>query len=278
VLEAQAQKYLEASAKKRAEADGKPKLVADAADKEFAKANQLVKDAKAKVERVSHDSTKTAADIHEAIDAADKAAEALKAAKKTHADAVGPFKAADIAARTYKNFARLFQSHIARIQIAISCKQDITCYAATLQLKPADAATANARYIRDATTWPADDQLALVEGSVERAMLEIGKRGTKASSLTDKLLDSARSDNRVIRQSVLLALPKIAAVPCANCEAKLQDAIRAGEGKTTLGDLNLETTMMKNYFGWAGGKTPSSAPPEKDDVPAPAAPPPPRKK
>jgi hypothetical protein len=79
---------------------------------------------------------------------------------------------------------------------------------------------------------------------------------------------------------VLLALPKIAAVPCANCEAKLQDAIRAGEGKTTLGKLNLETTMMKNYFSWAGGKTPSSAPTEKDDLPAPSAPaaPPPRKK
>jgi hypothetical protein len=26
--------------------------------------------------------------------------------------------------------------------------------------------------------------------------------------------------------------------------------------------------MMKNYFGWAGGKTPSSAPAEKDE-PAP---------
>jgi len=27
--------------------------------------------------------------------------------------------------------------------------------------------------------------------------------------------------------------------------------------------------MMKNYFGWAGGKTPSSSPAEKDDIPAP---------
>ncbi len=36
--------------------------------------------------------------------------------------------------------------------------------------------------------------------------------------------------------------------------------------------------MMKNYFGWAGGKTPSSVPTEKDDLPAPSAPAAPRKK
>jgi hypothetical protein len=108
-------------------------------------------------------------------------------------------------------------------------------------------------------------------------MLEIGKRGPKASALTGKLLDSAKSDNRLIRQSILLALPKIAQVPCADCEAKLQAAIKSGEGKTTLGDLNLETTMMKNYFSWAGGKKPS-APAEKDDVPATPSPSKPPKK
>ncbi|HEX3765283.1 MAG TPA: hypothetical protein VHW23_41585 [Kofleriaceae bacterium] len=277
ILQALAQKYLDASAKKRAEADGKPKTVADAADKEFAKASQLVKDAKARAERVSHDNTKTAADIREATDAATKAADTLKTSRKTHDDAVRPFREADVAAKTYKGFARLFQSHIARIEVAIRCK-DINCYAGALQLKPADAARFNASYIKDIKDWTPDEQLGLVEGAVERAMLELGKRGSKASSLTDKLLDSAKSDNRLIRQSVLLALPKIAAVPCANCEAKLQDAIRAGEGKTTLGDLNLETTMMKNYFAWAGGKTPTSAPAEKDDLPAPSAPAPPRRK
>lgn len=279
ILQGLAQKYFEASAKKRAEADGKPKATADTADKEFAKAKKLVDDAKARFERVSHDNTKTAADIREATDAVNKANDAFKLAKKAHADAVAPYKAADVAAKGYKGYARLFQSHIARIEIAIRCRQDINCYASTLKLKPADAASHNAAYIRDIKDWTPDEQLGLVEGAVERAMLEIGKRGAKASALTETLLDSAKSDNRLIRQSVLLALPKVAAVPCANCEAKLQEAIRAGEGKTTLGDLNLETTMMKNYFGWAGGKTPSSAPVEKDDAPAsPTPPPPPRKK
>ncbi len=280
LLQGLAQKYLDASAKKRTEANGKPKTVADAADKEFTKAKKLYDEAKARVERVTHDSTKTAADIRDATDAASKSSDAFKVAKKAHGDAVAPYRAADLLAKNYKGFARMFQGHIARVEVAIRCKQDINCYASTLQLTPADAAKFNAAHIRDIKDWTVDEQqLALVEASVERAMLEIGKRGTKASALTDKLLDSARSDSRLIRQSVLLALPKIAAVPCANCEAKLQDAIRAGEGKTTLGNLNLETTMMKNYFGWAGGKTPS-APAEKDDLGAPSAPaaPPPRKK
>jgi len=44
---------------------------------------------------------------------------------------------------------------------------------------------------------------------------------------------------------------------------------KAGEGKTTLGDLNLETTMLRNYFAWAGGRTPTAPTPD-----APAAVPP----
>jgi hypothetical protein len=171
----------------------------------------------------------------------------------------------------------MFQTHIARIEIAIRCKQDINCYAASLKLKPDEAAKNCAPYIKDIKEWTADEKLGLVEGNVERAMLEIGKRGPAASSLTDTLLDNAKSDNRLIRQSILLALPKIAKVPCGNCESKLQAAIRAGEGKTTLGDLNLETTMMKNYFAWAGGKTPTSAPAEKEDLPPPTEAPAPTK-
>ena len=101
-------------------------------------------------------------------------------------------------------------------------------------------------------------------------MLEIGKMGAKASDKTEILLDAAKSDDRLIRQSILLALPKVAKVPCNTCEAKLDAAIKAGEGKSTLGDLNLETTMLRNYFAWAGGKTPSA--PAADlpaDTPAP---------
>jgi hypothetical protein len=267
VLEALAQKYFDASAKKRAEADGKAKTAAAAADKEFEKAKKVVEDAKSAALRATHDNSKSAEDIKAATETAKKADEAFKIAKKTHRDAVAPYKAADGAAKAYKGYARMFQTHIARIEVAIRCKGSIDCYAGSLKLTPEAAAKHNAQYIKDIKAWTRDEQLGLVEAAVERSMLEIGKRGAAASGLTDTLLDNAKSDNRLIRQSILLALPKIAKVPCANCEAKLQAAIKAGEGKTTLGDLNLETTMMRNYFGWAGGKTPSRGSAEKDDAP-----------
>jgi hypothetical protein len=257
VLEGLAQKYFEASAKKRAEADGRPKQAQAAADKELDKAKKALDDAKAAALKATHDTTKSAEDIKAATDAAKKADEAFKAARKTHREAVAPFKAADGAAKAYKGYARMFQTHIARIEMAIRCKQDLSCFAASLKLTPEVAAKNNAPYIRDIKSWTKDEQLGLVDAGVERAMLEIGKRGAKAAALTDTLLDAAKTDNRLIRQSILFALPKIAAVPCATCEAKLQLAIKAAEGKTTLGDLNLETTMMKNYFAWAGGKTPA---------------------
>jgi hypothetical protein len=49
---------------------------------------------------------------------------------------------------------------------------------------------------------------------------------------------------------------------------KLDAAIKAGEGKSTLGDLNLETTMLRNYFAWAGGNTPTSPTPDVPAAPA----------
>jgi hypothetical protein len=270
VLEGLAQKYADASQKRRGEADGKPKGIAEAADKEFAKAKKLHDDAiRGRAGQNSGD------DIKAAIKKADAAyAEATKA----HNQAVEPYKSADALAKQYKGYQRMFQTHIARIEIAIRCKQDINCYGASLKLTPAEAAKNNAPYIRDIKEWTPDEQLGLVEANIERAMLEIGKRGSAAAKLTGTLLDNAKNDNRLIRQSILLALPKIAAVPCADCEAKLQAAIKAGEGKTTLTDLNTETLMMKNYFGWAGGKTPAaSTDKEASDQPAAADPAPTRK-
>jgi hypothetical protein len=272
VLEGLAQKYFDASEKKRKEADGKFKTDADAADKEFDKAKKKVDEAKSEALKATHDPNKGAAEIKAATETAKKAEDDLKVAKKKHKDAVAPFKGADAAAKAYKGYARMFQTHIARIEVAIRCKDD-NCFAGMLKLiadmkTGPDQAAANLKpYIKDLKDWTKDEKLGLLEGEVERAMLELGKHGQKAGGFTDALLDAAKSDDRLIRQSILLALPKIAKVPCTNCETKLDAAIKAGEGKTTLGDLNLETTMLRNYFAWAGGKTPSSPTP---DAPAPA--------
>jgi hypothetical protein len=267
VLTDLAAKYFEASEKKTKEAAGKPKTDADAADKELEKVKKKLDDAKMNVLKVTKDASKTAADIKAASEEAKKIEDDYKAAKKVNKEKTAPFKQAEGAAKAYKGYARMFQTHIARISVAIRCKQDINCYAGTLKQTPDEAAKNSASYIKDIASWTKDEKLGLMEGEVERAMLELGKAGAKAAGLTDTLLDAAKSDNRLIRQSILLALPKIAKVPCANCEAKLDAAIKAGEGKTTLGDLNLETTMLRNYFAWAGGKTPS-APADAPAAPA----------
>ncbi|MBV8762245.1 MAG: hypothetical protein JO257_33450, partial [Deltaproteobacteria bacterium] len=269
ILNDLAQKYFDAADKKSKEAAGKPKADADAADKEFEKAKKALDDSKANALKATHDTSKTADDIKAATKAAKDAEATFKDAKKKHSAAIAPFKSLDGAAKAYKGYARMFQTHIARIEVALRCKSDMNCYAGTLKETFDDAAKNCTSYIKDIKDWTKDEKVGLLEGEVERAMLEIGKQGPKAANLTDTLLDAAKSDDRLIRQSILLALPKIAKVPCDNCEKKLDAAIKAGEGKSTLGDLNLETTMLRNYFAWAGGKTPSAPTP---DAP-PAAPP-----
>lgn len=271
VLNELAEKYFKASNDKKKEAAGKPKTEADAADKVLEAAKKKSDDAKMEVLKVTKDTSKTAADIKAASEKAKKIEEDYKAAKKVHKEKVAPFKQGEAAAKAYKGYARMFQTHIARISVALRCKQDINCYVGTLKQTPEQAAKNSSKWIADIKDWTKDEQLGLLEGEIERAMLEIGKQGAKAAALTDQLLDAAKSDNRLIRQSILLALPKVAKVPCANCETKLDAAIKAGEGKTTLGDLNLETTMLRNYFAWAGGKTPSSPTPDAP-AEAPAAP------
>lgn len=280
VLDGLAQKYFDASEKKRKEADGKLKTDKDAADKEFEVSKKAVDDAKANALKATHDTAKTATDIKAATELAKKAEDDLKVAKKKHKEATAPFNAADGAAKAYLAYAHMFQTHIARIEVALRCKQDMNCYVGTLKdvAGPAaardaavDAAVKNlAPYIKGLDKWTKDDRQSLLEGEVERAMLEIGKKGQAASNLTDKLLDSAKTNDRLIRQSIQLALPKIAKLPCANCEQKLDEAVKAGAGQSTLGDLNLETVMLRNYFAWAGGKTPTVST-DVPDAPAPVA-------
>ncbi|HTR54018.1 MAG TPA: hypothetical protein VMJ10_25160 [Kofleriaceae bacterium] len=277
ILEALAQKYFDASDKKRKEADGKPKADSDAADKEFEHAKKLLDDAKTDVLKATHDNSKTADDIRAATEAEKKAEDDFKVAKKKHKDATLPFKNLDGAAKAYKGYARMFQTHVSRIAVALHCGSKLECYVAVLKETPDDAAKDVSRYIKDIGEWTKDEKLGLLEGETERAMLEIGKQGAKATTLTDTLLDAAKSDDRLVRQSILLALPKIAPKPCKQCEGKLDIAIRAGEGKSTLGDLNLETTMLRNYFSWAGGNTPS-APAAAVPTDTPAAPVPKGKK
>jgi hypothetical protein len=270
ILQGLAKKYFDASAEKRKAADGKPKADSDAADKVLEKEKKKVDDIKADLIKLTKDTSKSADDIKKATKAVKDAETAFKGHKLKHREATRPYKELDNLAKAYKSFGRLFQHHIARIEIGTRCKDNLDCYADTLKMKPEDGKKFVGSYIPDLSTWGKDDLERLREGFIERAMLELGKRGQAASKYTDLLLDNAKSDNRIIRQSILLALPKIAKIPCQSCETKLDAALKAGEGKTALKGLQVETTMMRNYFSWAGGKTPTKATPAAE-APAPAS-------
>jgi hypothetical protein len=270
--------YYKQAADYRSKADAKPKADADAADKEFEGARKKRDDAKNDAMRITADKTKGAQEIRDATERAKKAEDDFKAASAKHKEALKPFKDLDSRAKGLKFTGRMFQTHIARIAVALRCKNDSACYVATLKETPQDAKNNVSKYIPGIEDWgktPEDKDalLGLQEGEVERAMLELGKMGQSASSTMPALLDAAKSEDRLIRQSILLALPKVAKVPCDTCEAKLDEAIKAGEGKSTLGDLNLETTMLRNYFAYAGGKTPSKPMSDVPDAPQPSAPP-----
>jgi hypothetical protein len=263
ILQGLAKKYFDAAEEKRKAADGKPKQESDAADKVLDKEKKKVDEAKIALLKLTKDSTKTAEDIKKATADVKKLENDLKGHKLKHREATRPYKDLDGLAKAYKSFARVFQYHIARIDTGIRCGENLDCYADTLKMTPEQAKKFVAKHIPDINSWSKDELQRLIEGNIERAMLEIGKRGQAAGKYTDLLLDKAANDNRIIRQSILLALPKIAKIPCQTCEAKLDVALKAGEGKVALRELQTETKMMRNYFSWAGGKTPS-----KTQVPA----------
>ncbi len=267
VLKNLAKKYFDA-AKLKADEAAKVKGAADAADLSLKDRQKKVADAKLALLAMTKDTTKTTEQI-KAATAAEKELELVaKDEKDENRGTTAPYKDAMQWVKAYTGFARMFLTHIARIEVGQRCGDDLKCYAATLDTTPEEAKKRIAPLLADVegdklADWTPDQLTALVEANVERGMLELGKRGQAASQFTDTLLDHANSTDRIIRQSILLALPKIAKVPCTTCEAKLDAVIKSGAGQLALKDLNTETLMMRNYFGWAGGKTPT---PPSDDA------------
>lgn len=268
VLMREAQVQFDAAAKKK-EVSAKEKPKFDAAEAALKAAQKARDDAKAASLKAAH-SNMSAEEIQAAANAVKKAEDAVKEEKAKHKIAVAAYNEAERDAKNLKSFGRLFQMHTGRIVVAMICKKDVECYAKRLSMKPDDAANDCKDYIKDIKDWTPEEKMGLLEAEIERSMLEIGKAGQSATGLTNKLLDAAKSDDRLIRQSVLLALPKIAKVPCPECEAKLDAAVQAGQGKTTITDLVLETTMLRNYFAWAGGNTPHKKAAPADDASKPA--------
>ncbi len=247
-----AKDYKDASDKAQAEANGPPKKAYEAAKATYDAAKEALDQAKAVVSRAGGERKAKVEDIGKTTEAKvafDKVKDPFTKAKAT-------WKALDDKAQAYRGFQRLFEAHAARIEIADHCKADAACYAATVdpskkwedqwaavspRLKKLNASIAVEKYTEE-------EKKEVLAAQIERAMLELGKMGPKAESTTPILLEAVKSDDRIIRQSILLTLPKVAGKSCKECGAKLDAAIKAGEGKTTLGDLNFETQVLRSYF------------------------------
>jgi hypothetical protein len=122
-----------------------------------------------------------------------------------------------------------------RVKMAVECKSDPACYVKALP--PA------VREFKQGT--PALPR-------AERALLELAKMGQKATAQTEALLAAADVTDRFVRQGILLALPRVAPLPCDRCATRLGEIVDKQSGTTTLDFLTGETRIVHHYFLWAG--------------------------
>lgn len=243
ILDELAKRYLDASAKMRAQAQ----KLARPADPRLAKLDRDLALAKTALEDLIADQSSTAQQIKRQTATVKKLDDAVRAERRAQRDATMPLRQAESATTAYLGFARMFQTHIARIEIARRCGQDLACFAKALDATPAELATHLRPYIPDLASWTPQETAGLYDASVERALLELGKAGPLAEPFTGKLLEHVATDNRAVRESILLALPKIAKRPCPACISKLDAAIAAGTA-ASLAALTLETQIVRDHF------------------------------
>jgi HEAT repeat protein len=122
-----------------------------------------------------------------------------------------------------------------RIAIAAECGKDPACYA--------KAIPPNVKEFK-----PGTPNLA----RAERALLELGKMGDAAKGQVDLLLVGADTTERFVRQGILLALPRVAPLPCQKCADRLNEVIEKQADTTTLDFLTGETRIVYHWFLWAG--------------------------
>ena len=139
---------------------------------------------------------------------------------------------------------------MARIEVGVACKTDPRCYVDLLGKTPADATARIKKYIAGVDTWTAEEKQDLWQATIDRGLIDLSKRGTAKPDIVDKLLAHAGSSERILRQAILIALAKAAPRPCPVCVAKLDEVLEADRTKS-LGDLTVDTTLVRNYLRWA---------------------------
>lgn len=152
----------------------------------------------------------------------------------------------------YRNFQRTFEQNLVRAHVGVTCKRDPQCYVGILDKKADDIGKELSKYLKDWDDWSDQDKTNLKVAAVDRALLEIRKLGAKARPVTDKLLEKVDSEDRITRQGILLALVKIAELPCEKCVKRLEEVVAEQKEQSTLQSLTVETEAVRNYFLWAG--------------------------
>lgn len=273
-----AAKYANASNEKRKEADGKPKTDLDAAQKKLDELNKALTEADKELKKQTlekGDIGLVDKAVTEKRGAAQKAVDEFK--EKTYTPAKEKFGDLDSYAGFMKNFERGFEAHLARVEIAIRCGGKADCLMKSFDAKPDEVFTnvknQNSKPVTiknaagkdvsvvlfsDAKEWGDGDKADLYTAQVERAVLDLRRQGSAAAAQADTLLkkinDKKFMEDRLIRQAIMLALPRIAKLPCDSCKVELEKLKKAGQGKAELNALNYETDLVISYFTWAGKK------------------------
>ncbi len=251
ILRTLADKYQAASDKAAKEADGAPKAAYEKVKGPYDAAKAALDAAKKKV----RDNGGEGKAPVEMIDAMTKAKADFEKAKDPYTKAKSAWKTLQDTSEAYRGFQRVFETHIARLEIGIHCKDDLACLANSLKQTPEEVFTRVKEYLSPASPagYTDDDKKELQVAQVERALLDVGKHGKAAAAQIPVLLEGVKSKDRLIRQSVLLALPKIAEKSDQTVIGALDAAIKAAQGDTTLADLNAETEVLRSYFSGAAG-------------------------
>jgi hypothetical protein len=170
------------------------------------------------------------------------AAEA-KVAKATDAKAK---KTLEGAVADYRDMALLYEQYKARAMVGVKCKLDPACLVGYLD-KSADAVVTELGIKLDPKAKKSVKE-AFRTAALERALIDVGKLGPKAEAGMPALLKNVEVTDRIIRDGVLLALPKVAKQPCDACATRLNEIIEAQKGQTTLDYLTADTRIVLNYF------------------------------
>jgi hypothetical protein len=147
----------------------------------------------------------------------------------------GDTESLDVAKFGIEQMLPTLKQTVNRIEIAVECKDDAACYAKALTAPDV-----------------AEGKPGLPKA--ERALWELRKMGDKAQAVTDQLLDERvlGTSERIVREGVLLALTRIAPLPCEKCKTAFDKVITKQQTQSTLDALTLETRIIYYYFLWAG--------------------------